>query len=314
VMGMAGDRAAILSVPRGGGASGRAPALLPADEVNPSWLAVEGDYALYRADIPGTTERLRLGAISLVDGSRQVLSENLRAALPSLVGRGGSYGHDGGEFLFIERHGQEFQVRSVRSGTPSRVRRSLPGEVDARTNFAVHGNRIAWYEQKGDSAHLYISSDASQPPARLLSARLEGVRCCRVGAAFSHGGSRLVVQDMTDYRRMLLLDLSADGRAVQRQRTMDTGAVYWYEPRWLPDDDAIAFIAGYEGIRTHVVLMSLRDGESPIVLTRDDPSSKWGFVLSPDGRHIAYPGEVWQGGAVWTMDLSPTVAGARERR
>jgi Tol biopolymer transport system component len=314
VMGMAGDRAAILSVPRGGGASGRAPALLPADEVNPSWLAVEGDYALYRADISGTTERLRLGAISLVDGSRQVLSENLRAAMPSLVGRGGGYDHDGDEFLFIERHGQELQIHSVRPGTPSRVRRSLPAEAETRTIFAVHGNRVAWYEQKGDSAHLYISSDASQPPARLLSARLEGVRCCRVGAAFSHGGSRLAVQDMTENRRMLLLDLSADGRSVQRQRTVDTGAVYWYEPRWLPDDDAIVLIAGYEGTRTHVLLVSLRDGESPMVLTRDDPSSKWGFVLSPDGRYIAYPGEVWQGGAVWTMDLSPTVVGARERR
>jgi Tol biopolymer transport system component len=314
VMGTAGDQAAILLVPRDGGASSRAPALLPADEANPSWVAVEGDYALYRADIPGTTDRLRLGAISLLDGSRQLLSENLRAALPSLVGRGGVYEYDGDEFLFIERHGEDLQVRSVRPGTPSRVRRSLPGDVDARTIFAVHGDRIAWYVQKGDSAHLYLSTDASQPPARLLSARLEGVRCCRVGAAFSHDGNRLAVQDMTDYRRMLVLDLSADGRLVRRQRAMDTGAVYWYEPRWLPDDEAIALLAGYEGIRTHVLLVSLRDGESPIVLTRDDPASKWGFVLSPDGRHIAYPGEVWQGGAVWTMDLSPTVVGTRERR
>jgi Tol biopolymer transport system component len=313
VMGTAGDRSAILSVPRDGGTSGRAPALLPADETNPSWLAVEGDYALYRADIPGSTERLRLGSISLVDGSRQVLSENLRAALPSLVGRGGNYDYDGGEFMYIERHGQELQVRSVRPGTSPRVRRSLPGEVDARTIFAVHGDRVAWYEQKGDSAHLYIATDASQPPARLLSARLEG-RCCRVAAAFSHDGSRLVVQDMTEYRRMLLLDLSPDGRTVQRHRTIDTGGVYWYEPRWLPEDDAVALIAGYEGTRTHVVLVPLREGESPIVLTRDDPASKWGFVLSPDGRYIAYPGEVWQGGAVWTMDLSPTVVGARDRR
>jgi Tol biopolymer transport system component len=313
VMGTAGDRAAILSVPRDGGTSSRPPALLPADESNPSWLAVEGDHALYRADIPGTTERLRLGAISLVDGSRQVLSENLRAALPSLVGRGGGYDHDGGEFLYIERHGQELQLRSVRPGTPARVRRSLPGEADARTIFAVHGDRVAWYEQKGDSAHLYIATDASQPPARLLSARLEG-RCCRVGAAFSHDGSRLVVQDMTDYRRMVLLNLSADGRTVQRQRTIDTGGVYWYEPRWLPEDDAVALLVGYEGTRTHVVLVPLRDGESPIVLTRDDPASKWGFVLSPDGRYIAYPGEVWQGSSVWTMDLAPTVVGVRERR
>jgi Tol biopolymer transport system component len=314
VMGTTADRGAILSVPRDGRGTGRTPALLPTDEANPSWLAVEGDYALYRADLPGTTERVRLGAISLVDGSRQILSENMRAALPFAVGRGGGYDYDGGEFLYIERHGQEFQLRSVWPGSEPRLRRSLPGGLDTRTAFYLHGDRVAWFEQKGDSAHLYIATDASQPPARLLSARLENVRCCRVGGAFSREGSQLVVQDMTDYRRMLLLDLSPDGRSVHRQRVMDTGAVYWYEPRWLPGDDAIALIAGYEGTRTHVVLMSLRDGEPPIVLTRDDPASKWGFVLSPDGRHIAYPGEVWQGGAVWTMDLSPTVVGGRERR
>jgi Tol biopolymer transport system component len=314
VMGTAGDRQAILSVPRDGGTPGRTPAPLPADEANPSWLAVEGDYALYRADLPGTTERVRLGAISLVDGSRQILSENMRAALPSTVGRGGGYHHDGGEFLYLERHGQELQLRSIRPGSEGRLRRSMPGGLDSRTIFFLHGDRVAWFEQKGDSAHLYIATDASQPPARLLSVRLEGVRCCRVGAAFSHDGRRLAVQDMTDYRRMLLLDLTADGRTVQRQRAIDTGAVYWYEPRWLPEDDAIALLAGYEGTRTHVVLVPLREGEEPIVLTRDDPASKWGFVLSPDGRYIAYPGEVWQGGAVWTMDLSPAVVGARERR
>jgi Tol biopolymer transport system component len=314
VWGTADDRGAIVSLSPAGGASRLPPTLLPADRTNAEWITVAGDYALYRSEIEGTTEHVRLEAVSLTNGGRLTLSESLRAGPPSTVGRGGAYDYDGDEFLYVERHGQELQLRSVRPGSAARTRRSFPAELDSRTIFFLHGDRVAWYQQKGDSVHLYLSTDASQPPARLHSSRLEGTRCCRVGGAFSHDGSRLAVQDMTDYRRMLVLDLAADGRSVQRQRTIDTGAIYWYEARWLPDDGAIAVLAGYEGMSTHVLLAPLGEGEPVVVLTRDDPASKWGFALSPDGRHIAYPGEVWQGGAVWTMDLSPTVIGARERR
>ncbi len=55
-------------------------------------------------------------------------------------------------------------------------------------------------------------------------------------------------------------------------------------------------------------LVSLHEGEPPIALTRDDPSAKWGYSLSPDGRYIAYPPEVERGSSIWLVDLGDALA------
>jgi Tol biopolymer transport system component len=313
VYGAEGDQEVLLTFPRTGGEPRGTPLALPADQEDARWGAVDERFALYHTRIPGT-DRRRLVAIDRRDGSRQVLSEDYQTF--GVVGSGGEYGYSAGEFLFINRADDRVEVRGFRRGAGTRLIRAFPAGLDGRTSFAIHGDRVAWYEQDGETAHLYLADGPDAAPARLLSSPL-GVACCRANLTFSHDGRRLVTQDMADVAMggtIIVLDLTPDGRRVQARQTFDTGATYWYESQWLPDNNGVAVLAGYEGLRTHVLLVPLRDGEAPINLTRDDPAPKWGFSLSPDGRYIAYPSEVWQGGTIWTMDLAPGAVSVRERR
>jgi Tol biopolymer transport system component len=314
VLGAVGDREVLLTMPRTGGAPRGEPLALPTDEEDARWGVVGERFALYHARIPGT-DRRRLVAIDRRDGSRQVLSEDHRLAFAS-VGAGGLYDYGDGEFLFVTRANDRLELRGFRPGGGTRLIRAFPTELDGRTTFAVAGDRVAWYEQEGDTAHLYLADGPDAPPARLLSSPL-GSTCCRGNLVFSRDGRRLLTHDMSNPAMggtIIVLDLTPDGQRVQARRTFDTGASYWYESQWLPDDNAVAVLAGYEGLRTHVLLVPLREGETPINLTRDDPAPKWGFSLSPDGRYIAYPSEVWQGGTIWTMELAPGAVSVRERR
>ena len=59
------------------------------------------------------------------------------------------------------------------------------------------------------------------------------------------------------------------------------------------------------GYTTDIWLISLREGDRPVNLTRDDPSTMWDYSLSPDGRYIAYPAEIPRGSSIWRIDLQP---------
>jgi hypothetical protein len=267
----------------------------------------------YHAPIPGT-DRRRLTAIDRRDGSRHVLSESFLRTRGA-VGAGGAYEYQPDEFLFFEAAGDHIDLRAARPGAASRLIRSFPAGLAGRS-FAVHGQRVAWYEQDGGTVHLYLSTAPTEQPVRLLSTPAAN-RCCRVNLTFSHDGRRILTESLEDAAgagMMVLLELSPDGREVASRRTFPTGAHYWYETQWLPDKNAVTVLAGYEGLRTHVLLVPFRDGEAPVTVTREDPSPKWGQMLSPDGRYVAYPGEVWHGGAIWLMDLSPVIRVAGERR
>ena len=54
----------------------------------------------------------------------------------------------------------------------------------------------------------------------------------------------------------------------------------------------------------HIVRIPVAEGSQPVNITQSDPASKWGFEVSPDGRFIAYPGEIWKGSSVWRINLA----------
>ena len=65
---------------------------------------------------------------------------------------------------------------------------------------------------------------------------------------------------------------------------------------------------------THVFLVSLRDAEPPVCITRDDPSIRWGYSLSPDGRYVAYAAEIPRGSSIWRVDLGDVLTGSGNPR
>jgi len=312
VYGISGDRQAIVTAGRDGRPSATPPLYLP-DERDARWYGVDEDFALFHARV--SADRRRLVALHRRDGTRHLLSDDVRLGSIT-VGAGGSYGYSGGDFLFMERDGDQVKLRAGRAATPFRLLRSFDVQLDGRTTFAVHGDRVAWYQQDGEQAHLFLSAGPGTEPARLLSTPV-ATQCCRVELVFSHDGRYLSTTDLGDSGsggRIVLLDLAADGRSIRGRRVLETGARYWFDAQWLPDNSGVVVMAGYEGVRTHVLLVPLHQGEAPVVITRADPAPKWSFLLSPDGRYVAYPGEVQRGSSFWIMDLSSLTVSARTTR
>jgi len=59
---------------------------------------------------------------------------------------------------------------------------------------------------------------------------------------------------------------------------------------------------------TDVWLFSTREGEPPVAITRDENSEFWYYQPSPDGRYIAYTGEIQRGSSLWLVDLGDALA------
>jgi hypothetical protein len=67
-------------------------------------------------------------------------------------------------------------------------------------------------------------------------------------------------------------------------------------------------------VMTHGVLVRLADPEHPILLTRDDPNSKWGYSLSPDGKYIAYPSEHLKGSSIYLTEVAELIKQVKARK
>lgn len=252
-----------------------------------------------------------LVAMDLADGERHTLSEALPGTNQILAfGPGGEWAAQE-EIFFFEREGDRLHVKGWSGPGKARTLRTLPASVLDRSNVAVHGSRVAWQQSRGDSMDILIADGPGSPPRRLLSMLFTAMGGNEI--AFSRDGSHLALHYSTGPGSPdLMAIVDASGRAAPR--IIDTGLRYWYWPRWNPDNSGVLVIGGGAGAEAHVVLIPVREGERPVNLTRDDPSSKWGFEISPDGRYIAYPGEIWKGSTVWKIDLGGESVATRPQR
>ena len=238
-----------------------------------------------------------LVAIDLGGGSRHVITESApghNTLLPA--GPGGTWGaHE--ELYFLERRGDWLDVKGWRGPGNVRTLHSLPATLLGRTNFAVHGNRVAWQQERGDSVDLMIADGEKAEHRRLLTIyAMPGTN----EISFSNDGRLLALH----YSRGpgspdLMAFVDPSGAAAPR--IVDTGLSYWYWPRWMPDDSGVLVVGGGAGAEAHIVRIPVAAGGQPVNITQSDPSSKWGFEVSPDGRFIAYPGEIWKGSSIWRI-------------
>jgi Tol biopolymer transport system component len=246
----------------------------------------------------GTRPR-SLAAIDLRDGTRYLISENLpghNMIFP--YGPGGTWAaHE--ELYFLERNDGRLDVKAWRGPDEVRQLRSLPLSFLGRTNVAVHGDRVAWQEERGDSVDLMIADGAITEPQRLLTVgRTPGSN----EISFSRDG-RLLVSHYTDGSASSGKILFADPSGATPPRIVETGLSYWYWPRWLPDNSGVLVIGGGAGAEAQIVRIPVAEG-APVAPVTHDATSKWGFELSPDGRFVAYPAEIWRGSTVWRFDIA----------
>ena len=266
-------------------------------ETRTSLFAAATASHLLRVLRPDGAERHTLEAVSLRDGSTQAITDALDPAGPFLPGPGGSFARND-EIYFTLLNGDGAAVHAWKAPGASRLVRKFPGGPRPR-GITVHGNRVAWEQPRGDSMDILVADGPAAVPRRLYTHARYSPNGNEL--AFSHDGRQLVLHTAGVDRQDLMLVLDVTGNAPPR--VIDTGMTYWYWPRWMPDDTGIVVIGGGIGSDSHVVLVPLTNGAKPINITRDDPSPKWGFELSPDGKWIAYPGEIWKGSSVWKVDL-----------
>jgi Tol biopolymer transport system component len=226
---------------------------------------------------------------------------------PSVSGPGGRFLRNGQEFLYFERRNDRMELWSTPFEGPGRLLRSFPASLVLRSKFGVHGNRIAYVERRGDSTAVFLAEGQSGRPRLLVT-----VAGSAADPAWSHDGRWLAFDfyppgEATRFG-VMLIGVGANGTVTTAPRVLDAGPQWGWQKQWLPDDRALT-VFGMTGVavETHVYLVSLREGERPVALTRDDPTTRWWYELSPDGRHVAYPAEISRGSSIWRLDLGETL-------
>ncbi len=254
---------------------------------------------LFEASRRDGTKPRSLAAIDLRDGTRHMISESLPSGnMIFPYGPGGTWAvHD--ELYFFERHGDRLEVKAWRDPGNVRTLRVLPATLTGRTTVAIHADLVAWQQERGDSADIMIASGRETESRRLLTM---AITPGSNELAFSPDGRLLALHYSRGPGSPDLIAFVDPSGGVP-PRIVNTGLSYWYWPRWLPDNSGVLVIGGGAGAESHVARIPVAEGAPTVNVTRSDPASKWGFEVSPDGKFIAYPGEISKGSRVWRIDL-----------
>lgn len=103
---------------------------------------------------------------------------------------------------------------------------------------------------------------------------------------------------------MWVVGVTPAGQPSAPPRLVESGLRYGGDLAWLPDSRAVTVLGNSDqGDDADVWLISLREGDQPVNLTRGDPSTMWDYSLSPDGRYIAYSPVILRGSSIWRIDL-----------
>jgi len=303
-------RVAMMAVPVEGGAAEEytiIPDLHRSSYRYPVIVSESGRYIAFTSSEDGGPETLKIARVS--DGQvRQVTDSVASLELKGLDAPGG-LPTVGDEFLYMERRGDRNELRITSFQGPSRLIRSFPQDLGTRTFWGVYEDRVAWTEAAGDSVAIVVADGPDDPVRRL--ALVDGLFDDLVwspdgrwlAASFYKRGS-----DGPGFK-ILLIPMTADGEAASAPRYIDTQIGVGYGIRWLPDSQALTIFAQtLPHYGTDVWLFSIREGEQPVAITRDEDSEFWYYQLSPDGRYIAYQGEIQRGSSLWMIDLGDALA------
>ena len=258
---------------------------------------------LFYVVVDTATERRSLRVRRLNDGyTREIAPDVVHEH--SIVGPGG-FPYKGVEALYFGRRGDYLELRSSAPEGASRLLRSFPASfVTDRNGFGVHGERVAWTEDAGDSSALLVAEGPNGAPRRIavVQGRLEAPPVWSPDGRWIAAGHQPPGATNVRYS-VCVVGVSSAGQPSAPPRLVETGLRYGWSLAWLPDGRAVT-VAGNGGPRNEsdVWLVSLREGDPPVNLTRDDPSEIMEYSLSPDGRYVAYPAMTRRGSSIWRID------------
>ena len=302
-------RVALMAVPVDGGAASEfafVPDLEASGAQTPVVLSESARYLAFLGPETRGSKTLKIARVS--DGQVRQVADSVIGLPQYHVAFAGGLASSGDEFLYSQARNGRTELRAASFEGHSRLIRSFPQDFGTRTAVGVSGNRVAWVEASGDSVAILIA-DGPDAPARRL-ALVDGLFDDLVfspdgrwlGASFYQ--NRETTEQMVHSFKILVIPLTPDGKVAAAPRRIDTQIGVGWGIRWLPDSRALTIFAQtLPDYGTDVWLFPIRNGGEPVAITRDETSDFWLYQLSPDGRYIAYPGEIPRGSSIWMVDL-----------
>jgi hypothetical protein len=211
------------------------------------------------------------------------------------------YGITGNEFYYRRVRRDRLEIHAMRVSGESRLVADVPASLLGKTGFAVYQNRVIYQDQVKDTGRVLMVTGPGRAPKTLARfAKSPGGEL-----VLSHDGRQLAVSRDGVPDTLFIFHFDAGGALQGPPRTIKLPFEYWYEMFWLPDNSGLTMIAQPKGAPvTEVALVKLADPEHPVLLTKADPVSKWGHILSPDGKYVAYPSEQLKGSSIYLIEVA----------
>jgi serine/threonine protein kinase/Tol biopolymer transport system component len=269
-----------------------------------------------------TSERDRALILRPVAGGEErIVSRALfHHSATHLAGRGGTPNIDGNDFLYLERQGEQVQLRAMPPDGPSRLIRSFP-VAGAKAPKGVFGQRVAYsleMKQEGARARARIvvangpdgmEKEVAAIPNVLDIDDIAWSPDGRWIAASAYVGTR-----PRDYTiKVLVVGVTPDGDVFAPARLIDTPMIWAFGLNWLPDGSAVTLTGSPPEERYDVWMVPINGERSPVALTAGEKDPIRFNILSPDGRHVVYGAHVERGTSLWLADLGNALKGLRSR-
>jgi hypothetical protein len=101
-----------------------------------------------------------------------------------------------------------------------------------------------------------------------------------------------------------LISVSQDGTVQGEPRYLGPESWSWWGHQWLPDSSGF-LTAGTQG---DIWLIPVDAMAEPVPITEEEAGDTYDFVLSPDGRFVAYAPTVLGGDSLWLVHLGDALA------
>jgi Tol biopolymer transport system component len=214
-----------------------------------------------------------------------------------------------GRFLYAERKEGRFEFMALDPEGDPELLRAFPDTVFPPI-LGVHGDRIAYWAETGDSSRLYLAR-AGEEEARTVLTFPGRIGQRALNAPSWSPDGRFLVSGYdgpgTAWEDALVVEIDASGEVVGNPWVIEGLPSNWFRLRWMPDSQGFLILDnGHD-----VWLTSIRGDEPPVNVTQEGVGEIWFYQLSPDGRYVAVSPEVTLGTSLWRVDLEGALAGYR---
>ncbi|MEX0600932.1 MAG: hypothetical protein WD205_09835, partial [Rhodothermales bacterium] len=273
------------------------------DQLPRPLLSTDGQHLLYA--VPGATPQLAtLKILDMGSDSSSVVTTQYAVPgafmLERATGPGGTSNRDDDEFFFWERYGEGLSLKAVRPRGESRSLKVFDNP-ESPISVAVFGDRIAYLEHEGAKATIFFAEAGSSSATPVLT--VEGFLDA---LSWSWDGRWLAASHWApdgSNGRVMLAKVSESGHIEGEPRYVGPVSISWWGHQWLPDSSGF-LTAGTEG---DVWFIPVDPALEPVPVTESE-GLIYDFVLSPDGRQIAYSPWIPEGSSLWLIDLGDALA------